>query len=53
MDFRVEGFNVFNHPQWGLPAATVGTTSSLGVISTTSTGQNNQRILQAALKVTF
>jgi hypothetical protein len=53
LDFRVEGFNVFNHPQWGLPGTTLSTTSSLSVISTTSTGVNNNRILQAALKVTF
>ncbi len=50
MDLRAEGFNVFNHPQFGNPATTLSTTSSLGRITTTS---NNQRIMQVALKLTF
>jgi hypothetical protein len=50
VDFRFEGFNVFNDPQFGNPAATLSSTSTLGRITSTV---NNQRILQAALKITF
>jgi hypothetical protein len=50
VDFRAEAFNLFNHPQFGNPATTLSTTSSLGRITTTV---NNQRIMQLALKLTF
>jgi hypothetical protein len=53
LDFRFEGFNVFNHPQFGLPNVNLGTTTTFGLINTTSTGANNQRIGQAALKINF
>lgn len=49
-DFRFEAFNVFNDPQFGNPATTLSSTSTLGRITSTV---NNQRIMQAALKVTF
>jgi len=50
MDFRVEGFNVFNHPQFGNPIVSLASSSPLGFISSTS---NTMRIMQVALKLTF
>lgn len=58
VDFRVEGFNVLNHTEFGNPFAANSVyipvepvlTGNPGLISS-STG--NPRILQAALKVTF
>ena len=49
LEFRFEGFNVFNHPMFSNPGTAVGT-ASFGVISTTSVGP---RILQLALKYVF
>jgi hypothetical protein len=53
LDLRGEAFNVFNHAQFGLPGTILTTTSSLGLITITSTGVNNQRIMQVAAKITF
>lgn len=60
MDFRAEFFNLFNHPQFGLPnadlsAGTVGGVKqplnpTLGTITYTV---NNPRLIQFALKLTF
>jgi hypothetical protein len=50
LDIRGEGFNVFNHPQFGLPGVVLSTSSSLGRITTTA---NNRRILQVAAKIIF
>jgi carboxypeptidase family protein len=56
LDFRAEMFNIFNHPQFGLPgndmAQGVGGTASsqFGVINSTV---NNPRLIQFALKLTF
>lgn len=47
--FRAEGFNIFNHPQFGQPNATVGSPSA-GVISSTV---GNPRQMQLALRFQF
>ena len=62
-DFRAEFFNLFNHPQFGLPSADLASAvqpdstkppnpvnDSLGKITYTV---NNPRLIQLALKVTF
>jgi len=50
LDVRAEGFNVFNHPQFGNPATSLSNTSTLGRITSLV---NNPRILQLVLKMTF
>lgn len=49
LQIRAEAFNVFNTPQLGLPAATIGTANA-GVISTVVTPE---RQLQFALRLAF
>lgn len=49
LQFRAESFNVANHPQFGLPNTTIGSTSA-GVISTSA---NLPRNIQFALKLLF
>lgn len=48
LNLRLEGFNLFNHPQFGAPGNTVGN-ALYGVISSAS----NQRQVQIAARVTF
>jgi len=48
-EFRAEAFNIFNHPQFQGPDATVGA-SDYGLITSTV---NNPRELQVALKIYF
>ena len=50
MDFRAEFFNLFNHPQFGLPGADTDSSTNFGVITSTV---NNPRLIQFALKLRF
>jgi hypothetical protein len=49
LEFRTEAYNLFNHPQFQFPGATIGTASA-GVISATAVPN---RILQFALRLAF
>ena len=49
VQFRAESFNLFNHPQFGQPNATIGS-GSVGQITSTV---GNPRQLQLALRVMF
>lgn len=48
LNLRLEGFNLFNHPQFGAPGSTIGN-PFYGVISSAS----NQRQMQIAARITF
>ncbi|HKI10761.1 MAG TPA: carboxypeptidase-like regulatory domain-containing protein [Candidatus Acidoferrum sp.] len=55
LNFRVEFFNLFNHPQFALPVpgsgyADIASGSGFGAVSSTV---NNPRVLQFGLKLTF
>jgi hypothetical protein len=47
--FRVEFFNMFNHPQFQVPAAVINS-GGAGTITATS---NTARQIQGALRLTF
>jgi hypothetical protein len=49
LEFRAEAFNIFNHPTFSAPNATIGS-SSAGIVTSTL---NSNRILQGALKFYF
>ncbi|HVX56884.1 MAG TPA: hypothetical protein VHA37_04075, partial [Candidatus Saccharimonadales bacterium] len=47
--FRAEAFNIFNHPQFGQPNATIGN----GAVGTITSTVGNPRQLQVALRLVF
>jgi hypothetical protein len=49
LNFRAEFFNLFNHPQFGMPVNDINATGFGSVNSTV----NNPRLIQLALKLTF
>ena len=53
LQFRAEAFNVFNHAQFGNPSGLVNNTGTGGFGYVTSTGNNQPRIMQVALKLLF
>ena len=50
LDFRMEAFNLFNHPPFGAPSADLNSPATFGVITSTV---NNPRLFQLALKLAF
>ncbi len=60
LEFRAEFFNIFNHPQYGLPQATFGIPSFGSITNTVNTttpvspvGSGTPREMQFALRMTF
>jgi hypothetical protein len=60
LEFRSEFFNIFNHPQYGLPQAIFGVPGFGSIIQTVNTttpvspvGSGTQREIQFALKLAF
>ena len=50
VQFRAEGYNIFNHAQFGTPSVTLATPATFGKYSSTL---NGARILQMALRYDF
>jgi hypothetical protein len=60
LELRSEFFNIFNHPQYGLPQATFGVPGFGAIIQTVNTttpvspvGSGTPREIQFAVKVAF
>jgi hypothetical protein len=49
VQFRAESFNIFNHPQFGQPNATIGS----GSVATITSTVGNPRQMQLALRLVF
>jgi hypothetical protein len=49
LNFRAEFFNLFNHPQFGMPVNDISA-SGFGSVNSTV---NNPRVVQLALKLSF
>ncbi len=49
-EFRLDAFNALNHPNFGSPSATIGSTTTAGVISSTN---GNQRLVQVSGRYSF
>jgi hypothetical protein len=49
LQFRLEAFNLTNHPNWNTPSANAQTPSTFGVITSART----MRQMQVALKYSF
>jgi hypothetical protein len=52
LQFRFETFGIFNHSNFGNPAATINT-SSFGNITTLNSMAPGSRVIQFALKLQF
>jgi hypothetical protein len=49
-EFRLEGYNALNHPNFGTPSATIGSSTTPGVISSIN---GNQRLVQLSGRYSF
>jgi hypothetical protein len=49
-EFRLEGFNALNHPNFGYPTAVIGSSKPAGIISTIN---GNQRLVQISGRYSF
>jgi hypothetical protein len=52
LEFRGEAFNLFNHPSFGLPSASIASSGNQG-LAQISTTTSVPRVLQFALKLHF
>jgi hypothetical protein len=50
LEFRLEGFNALNHPNFGTPSSLIGSTTVPGVISSTASGA---RVVQISGRFSF
>jgi hypothetical protein len=54
VQLRADSFNIFNHPNLGLPASNISSTSSVGKITSTSgTPVYGQRSVEFGAKFNF
>jgi hypothetical protein len=49
-EFRLEGYNALNHPNLGTPTATIGSSTTPGVISSIN---GSQRLVQLSGRYSF